>query len=154
MKQLTIINLLLTLFLLPSMGQVEEIDLNLLIYPWSGGDIGYEMGVQGTSLKVNVKKLQLSEDKIVLGEVLEAKERKLTKRQISKIDSHLEKIMRIHMINTDEDMYYDSWVFDVFINGKKSIRTNSIQLHRDQYLIEVNEFVEYLLKISPITIEF
>jgi len=131
---------------------VEPVNLKLTIYPSSGGEVGYVIEVKDRLLKVVSKQLTSKNGDIVLGDVKEIKERKLSNHQLSKIKRHLFELENLEKKYDDVDLILDAWVFDFLINNKKSIKVNSQILGESSNLKETRKLIKCLRKLSPIEI--
>lgn len=149
-----ILVLTLLMFKMYCFGQtVKSSDLQLTIYPSSGGEIGYVIEIKDRLLKVVSKKIISENNKIALGESKEVKELKLSNRQFCKVQRYLSELQNLKKKYTDVDLILDAWIFDFLINNEKSLKINSQILGESSDLKRTRKLVKYLRKISPIEID-
>ncbi len=154
MKRFKYIVILLMVFTLPCFGQADKaVDIELTIYPSSGGYLGYVIKLRGEMLEVISKELLIEKGEFILGKTIEIESEKLSRCQIKKVKRYLKGIENLEGGYEELELTLDVWVFDFLINRNQSIKLNSSLLRQSKEFKKVEKLVEYLKRLSPVKIK-
>lgn len=127
----------------------KSLDFRINIFPSSGGEYGYVIEAKGSTYKISIKKLIIENEKIIFGNTLEIKTKKLSNSQINKIRTHIEGVKKLNQLQSNVEPPLDVWVYDLLIEEKQSLIINSSIINQSEF-VKFEKLLKYLKKISPI----
>ncbi len=136
----------------------KKIDLDLIIYPSSGGEKGYEIQIRRNVMLTMLKELGVHNNKFILADVLHQSQKRLSNIQVRDIENLMQILNKIE--KSDEDSIgLDVFVFSLKVNGEKitsftSNRLLSVNEISSEQTKTLNKLVKTIIKLSPLEIDF
>lgn len=133
---------------------VDNETMKLTIYPFGGGDYGYNINLSKEGvLKTEKRKITMDSDRIVLGGLIECDSIVISSSMQTKIDSLIDRLNE-ELFHGDYNYVFDSWVIIVKINGKEEIITNNTELFKKfEKEAALVDLINLILEMSPMEIK-
>jgi hypothetical protein len=122
-------------------------NIELSIYPASGGEIGYNIIIQNDTIKTEVRELAIAKDNIVLGKSKNELQKKISKNQTDSIN-HYYVLLSFTKQDIDSSFVLDTWIYVLKVNSKEIARFNSSSIANQKD--ELRRLVSYIIRLSPI----
>ena len=141
MKKIILIIFEVVLIKLVLLGQINSFNLELI--PYSGGSKGYSIQMQNNYLYKSTHKLKSADNNFYLGDTINKKKIKLTKKETKKIQNL---INNLENISKEDQICIDGWIY-ILEKNKKSYTLSTCNVNNYKNFYSLIKFISKKTKI-------
>ncbi len=153
MKKLNKLVILILLLIFSCKSNHDSFRLKMSIIPFGGGEKGYSIIIDGNVLEMSECKLDLKNNKLVLGAKKKHETKILSNDEINYLKKMIKSVSNSIKIK-DSNIPLDTWVITVSVDGLIIIKMASNNLFSPLVNSYEKRIINYLLDKSPEKINF